>query len=90
MRYKQVNHDFIQMTDEEIAAEDDLIAAREANEKPQMAREKRNQLLKDSDWTQMPDYSGANKADWATYRQLLRDVPAQSGFPNTINWPVEP
>jgi len=90
MRYKQVNHDFIQMTDEEIAAEDDLIAAREANEKPQMAREKRNQLLKDSDWTQMPDYSGANKADWATYRQALRDVPAQSGFPNTINWPAEP
>jgi hypothetical protein len=90
MRYKQVNHDFIQMTDEEIAAEDDLIAAREANEKPQMAREKRNQLLKDSDWTQMPDYSGANKADWATYRQLLRDVPAQSGFPTTINWPAEP
>lgn len=54
------------------------------------ARQKRNQLLKDSDWTQMPDYSGANKADWATYRQLLRDLPAQSGFPTTINWPVEP
>ena len=54
------------------------------------ARAKRDRLLNQSDWTQMPDYSGANKADWATYRQALRDVPAQSDFPTTINWPVEP
>jgi len=27
---------------------------------------------------------------WRTYRQALRDVPAQAGFPNSITWPVEP
>jgi hypothetical protein len=27
---------------------------------------------------------------WATYRQQLRDIPAQAGFPGTINWPTAP
>ncbi len=27
---------------------------------------------------------------WKTYRQALRDVPAQSGFPTNVTWPVEP
>ena len=29
-------------------------------------------------------------ADWATYRQALRDVTAQTGFPNDITWPEKP
>ena len=28
--------------------------------------------------------------DWRNYRQALRDVPSQAGFPNTITWPTEP
>ena len=28
--------------------------------------------------------------EWRTYRQALRDVPAQSGFPTNVTWPVEP
>ena len=27
---------------------------------------------------------------WRTYRQALRDVPSQSGFPTNVTWPVEP
>ncbi len=27
---------------------------------------------------------------WRTYRQALRDIPAQSGFPTNVTWPVEP
>ncbi len=53
-------------------------------------REERNSKLDKTDWTQMPDYNGSNKSAWATYRQSLRDVPAQSGFPNDITWPTEP
>jgi hypothetical protein len=53
-------------------------------------RLKRDFLLKECDWTQMPDYNGANKASWATYRQALRDVPTQSGFPWAIQWPTKP
>lgn len=52
-------------------------------------REQRNLLLKESDWTQLPD-SQCNKELWAAYRALLRDVPQQEGFPNDIVWPDAP
>jgi len=40
-------------------------------------RAKRDRLLQASDWTQMPDcqLSNTKKAEWATYRQALRDLP---------------
>lgn len=53
------------------------------------ARSKRNALLADTDWTQIPDCT-ADKAAWATYRQLLRLVPQQVEFPQNINWPTPP
>ena len=52
-------------------------------------RAKRDNLLSTSDWTQVDD-SPVDKSAWPTYRQALRDVPAQSGFPNTITWPNKP
>jgi hypothetical protein len=52
-------------------------------------RNSRTQKLNDSDWTQIAD-STADKAAWATYRQALRDITAQAGFPWTIEWPVAP
>lgn len=53
------------------------------------ARAKRNQLLAASDWTQVAD-APVDQAAWAAYRQALRDITAQAGFPETINWPVAP
>jgi hypothetical protein len=53
------------------------------------ARSKRNQLLAASDWTQVAD-APVDQAAWATYRQALRDITAQAGFPADINWPVAP
>ena len=66
--------------------------------------DKRNNKLKDSDWTQLPDspLSDAKKAEWATYRQALRDLtkkwdpdvdkktvnPGDSGV--TDMWPTKP
>jgi len=52
-------------------------------------RRQRTEKLNDCDWTQIAD-STANKTAWATYRQQLRDIPAQSGFPWTITWPESP
>jgi hypothetical protein len=52
-------------------------------------RETRNDKLKESDWTQIAD-STADKTAWATYRQALRDVPTQSGFPFEVTWPDVP
>ena len=58
-------------------------------EQAKSVRTQRTQLLKDSDWTQIAD-STADKTAWATYRQALRDVPSQAGFPWTITWPTQP
>lgn len=52
-------------------------------------REDRNRRLADCDWTQLAD-SPVDKAVWATYRQALRDVPTQTGFPWTVVWPDAP
>jgi hypothetical protein len=52
-------------------------------------RKQRNEKLSDSDWTQVAD-APVDKTVWATYRQALRDITAQEGFPWNITWPVEP
>jgi hypothetical protein len=63
--------------------------ARRDAEQAANVRRQRTEMLNDCDWTQITD-STANKAAWATYRQALRDVTAQSGFPWTITWPDAP
>ena len=52
-------------------------------------RSQRNAKLAACDWTQLAD-SSADKPSWATYRQALRDVTGQAGFPWNVTWPVEP
>jgi hypothetical protein len=52
-------------------------------------RKQRTDKLKDSDWTQVAD-APVDKAAWATYRQALRDITAQAGFPWTVDWPAQP
>jgi len=59
------------------------------SEEAKSVREQRNQKLKDTDWTQIAD-APVDKAAWATYRQTLRDVPSQAGFPWDIQWPTQP
>ena len=56
------------------------------------AREKRNQLIAETDYMAMPDYplDEERKAAVLAYRQALRDVPEQAGFPRQIDWPVKP
>ena len=64
-------------TDEELARE---------------ARDKRDRLLDESDWYVMPDYPATASGLTAvkTYRQALRDISKQAGFPRGIEWPVKP
>ena len=54
-----------------------------------LVRAKRNQLLSASDWTQLPDVPLTTKAEWATYRQALRDITNQTD-PFNIIWPTPP
>lgn len=59
----------------------------------QESRSKRNQLLSESDWTDTLSSKarlGAKYDDWQRYRQALRDITNQQGFPLNIVWPTPP
>ena len=73
------------LTDAEIAEAQETTA-----EKAQNQRDQRDSLLKSTDWTQGADVPTAIKSNWTDYRQKLRDVPAQSGFPDSVTWPTQP
>ena len=62
---------------------------RKDEEQAANVRSARNQKLADSDWTQIAD-SSADKTAWSTYRQALRDVTAQAGFPWAVEWSEQP
>ena len=51
-------------------------------------RAHRNRLLSDTDWTALSD--NVMTPEMATYRQALRDITAQAGFPYSVEWPTKP
>jgi len=55
-----------------------------------IVRNDRNRRLSDTDWTQGKDIPDNVSGVWVAYRQALRDVPAQSGFPWDVTWPAKP
>jgi hypothetical protein len=69
-----------EMTKEEIAA----LAPTE-----DQVRAQRDTLLVESDWTQLKD-APVDQVAWAAYRQALRDIPSQKGFPASVVWPDKP
>lgn len=73
-----------------IAAEPDADgkAAMDA-EQAKRVRDERNKRLVDCDWTQLSD-APVDAAVWATYRQELRDITSQAGFPWEVVWPTKP
>ena len=78
-------------TDGETTAAEQETAYKAMKDAEQAAnvRRSRTEMLKDCDWTQIAD-STADKTAWATYRQALRDITTQTGFPWTITWPTQP
>lgn len=58
-------------------------------EQAKSVRQQRGEKLKDSDWTQVID-APVDQAAWAAYRQALRDITGQEGFPWNVTWPTEP
>ena len=51
-------------------------------------RAERNRLLQDTDWMALSDNTMTQA--WADYRQALRDLTAQEGFPYSVEWPTKP
>jgi len=52
-------------------------------------KSKRDALLQESDWTQLPDVL-IDKQPWVIYRQSLRDLSLQTNFPTIVIWPIKP
>ena len=91
-RFRATAEGNIPFTPEEEAERDAEEAAWAAGENDRLAaaaREKRNALLAECDWTQVAD-APVDKAAWAGYRQALRDIPDQDGFPLNAIWPEVP
>lgn len=76
-----VTWDVIQKTQEQLDEE--------TEQEAENIRVSRNNKLSFSDWTQVAD-APVDKAAWATYRQALRDITAQDGFPHNVTWPAKP
>lgn len=69
----------------------EVAKAKEYETAAAQVRAKRGILLNDTDWTQYTDspLEENEKIKWATYRQALRDLPQQPGFPEDIKWPAK-
>lgn len=68
--------------------DDDAKAALDAQQAASQ-RVERNRRIAECDWTQVAD-SPVDKQAWAVYRQALRDLPSQAGFPWDVTWPTQP
>jgi hypothetical protein len=74
------------------ASQEEAYTARKDAEAATAARATRDGLIASCDWMAIKAFEGGTgvATDWATYRQALRDVSAQAGFPNDITWPEKP
>lgn len=62
----------------------------ETSTRASLIRSERNRRLAECDWTQGKDIPGQVSEQWAGYRQLLRDMSDQPGFPWSAAWPAPP
>jgi hypothetical protein len=84
------NIPFTAQEEAEWEAEAAAYAAGADSRKADEVRAERNTKLASTDWTQAADVTQAIKDSYVSYRQELRDVPSQSGFPWTVTWPDAP
>ena len=74
------------------ASQEEAYTATKNAEAALAARNTRDGLIASCDWMAIKAFEGGTTVgtDWATYRQALRDVTNQEGFPNDITWPAQP
>ena len=91
-REKQINDEDGNLKAITIEAIPQPTAGELAEQKAQSVRAQRDRLLSQTDYLVSGDYpiSAADLAAVKTYRQALRDVPAQEGFPDSVAWPELP
>lgn len=79
--WTQVWH-IIKLSTDEVNFIKDTVAAR--------VLEERSKKLQESDWTQGKDIPDEISVKWQLYRQALRDITTQLGFPFEVVWPTKP
>ena len=89
VKYREVNGQIEQYAE---AAPVPSVPEPTEEQQEMQVRAARNSLLDLCDWTQLPDapLTAEQKQEWAEYRQALRDVPEQAGFPENVVWPSTP
>ena len=90
-RYHNIGGTRVQFSDAEETARDAEEKAWDDdanNRAADRVREERDRLLAETDYLALSDVTMSSA--WATYRQNLRDIPAQSGFPNSVTYPTKP
>ena len=92
---KMIDGVLIDLTTQEQAERDAAAAAWDAGANDRKAAEiraERNAKIAACDWRVIKSLESNQLQDfaWASYRQALRDVPIQPGFPGNVVWPVEP
>ena len=90
-RYHATSNGNVPFTAEEEAEWDAMeaeYAARADDRKAEEVRRERDEKLSATDWRATVDLTLST--EWATYRQALRDITTQEGFPNSVVWPTEP
>ena len=90
-RYHNKGGTRVQFTDaEETArdAEEAAVASDATDRAAAHVRQERDKLLAETDYLALSDVTMSDA--WKTYRQNLRDIPAQSGFPNSVTYPTKP
>ena len=91
--FKSVNNVKVRLSQTEInilEAADIVTAAADVVRKEEEILTKIKELLRDSGWTRLDDAAPADKTKYDQYRQGLRAIPAQPGFPDNIVWPTDP
>ena len=74
------------------AEQEQAYTARKNDEAATAVRAERDKLLASCDWMAIKAFEAGStlSAEWATYRQALRDVTSQTGFPWEVTWPTQP
>lgn len=92
VRYVENTYEDIQWTCADPPTREEMDAEAEAQKESVHLgelRRRRNALLSQSDWTQLPD-APASASAWASYRQELRDLPETTDDPANPTWPTPP
>ncbi len=88
---KYKNGILVDMTADEIAARQAEETAWAASNDDRLAaklREERDRLLSETDWMALSDVTMSTEMQ--SYRQALRDITGQAGFPYSVTWPTKP